>query len=260
MYEPEKRPFVAGNWKMHMTGAEALELVRSILEKRAEAGPVRLAVFPPFTALTEVSRFLAGSGIEVGGQDLFWENSGAFTGGISGPMLKDAGCRLVLVGHSERRKIFGESDDIVARKLRAAIASGLEPILCLGENLDQRETGKTAEIVEDQFRKAVTGLPGEDFGRLVIAYEPVWAIGTGKTALPAQAQEVHALIRRLMAGMYGNEIASRAIILYGGSVKPDNSFALYREKDIDGFLVGGASLKSDDFLGIAREALRTSRE
>ncbi len=254
------RPVVAGNWKMNLTIEQAGALARAILDKQAEAVGADLAVFPVFTHLAEVSRILAGSRVGLGGQDLYMQDSGAFTGEISGPMLKDAGCGLALIGHSERRHIMGEDDALVAGKLRAALRSGLGPVLCVGEDLGERESGVTMKVVDRQLSSALDGLSPEDLGRVTIAYEPVWAIGTGKTASPAQAQEVHDHIRRFISERYGKEFGARVIILYGGSVKPDNAFSLYGEKDVDGFLVGGASLKADGFIGIAREALKAVKE
>lgn len=255
-----KRPVVAGNWKMNLTIEQARELARAILEKQGEVAGADLAVFPVFTALADVSRVLAGSTVKLGGQDLFREDSGAFTGEISGPMLKDAGCGMALVGHSERRHVIGETDDIVAGKLRAALRSGLDPVLCVGETLPERESGRTMEVIERQLASALDDLFPEEQAKVMIAYEPVWAIGTGKTASPTQAQEVHAHIRNFISRKYGKEFASRVIILYGGSVKPDNAFSLFGEKDVDGFLVGGASLKVDAFIGIAGEALRAIKD
>ncbi len=255
-----KPPLVAGNWKMHLTIPEARDLVSAILKALPGLRGARLLVLPPFTALAEIAGLVRGTGIEVGGQDLFWEDKGAFTGEISGPMLRDAGCSHVLVGHSERRQHFGESDGTVNRKVRAALKSGLEPIVCIGESLEERRAGKVSAKVDAQLEEGLRGLTAGEMGRVILAYEPVWAIGTGETATPAQAGEVHTHIRGRLAEKYGNGPASCAIILYGGSVKPANSYALFKEKDIDGFLVGGASLDADAFVGIAGEALRADRE
>jgi len=255
-----KVPLVAGNWKMHMTIPEARELVSAILRAAPGVSGASLVVIPPFTALSEVSSLLGGSGIALGGQDLFWEEKGAYTGEISGPMLRDAGCGHVLIGHSERRQHFAETDETVNRKLRAALKSGLRPILCIGETLEERQAGKTASRVDTQIEQDLRGLSAEDLASVILAYEPDWAIGTGVTAAPTQAGEVHTHIRGRLGEKYGNGPASCAIILYGGSVKPANSYALFKEKNIDGFLVGGASLEADSFIGIAREALRADRE
>jgi len=255
-----KPPLVAGNWKMHLTIPEARGLVAAILQALPGLGMAHLLLLPPFTALVEVAGLVVGTGVEVGGQDLFWEDKGAFTGEISGPMLRDAGCSHVLVGHSERRQHFGETDGTVNRKVRAALKSGLKPIVCVGETLEERRAGKVSAKVDAQLEDGLRGLTAGEMGRVILAYEPVWAIGTGETATPAQAGEVHTHIRGRLAEKYGNGPASYAIILYGGSVKPANSFDLFKEKDIDGFLVGGASLDADAFVGIAREALRADGE
>ncbi len=255
-----KPPFVAGNWKMHSTIPEARDLVAAILQGLPGLSGARLLLLPPFTALAEVAGLLKGTGVALGAQDLFWEDKGAFTGEISGPMLRDAGCTHVLVGHSERRQHFGETDGTVNRKVGAALRSGLKPIVCIGETLEERRAGKVSAKVDAQLEEGLRGLTTGEMGRVVLAYEPVWAIGTGETATPAQAGEVHTHIRGRLAEKYGNGPASCAIILYGGSVKPANSYALFKEKDIDGFLVGGASLDADAFVGIAGEALRADGE
>lgn len=254
------RLLVAGNWKMNTTAAEARSLIRDILEKQPEVNEAQLALFPPFTFLREAAELLKGSPISLGAQNLFWEDRGAFTGEISAPMLKDAGCEYVIIGHSERRKIIGETDKVVNLKLKAALRAGIKPILCLGETLEQREVNATEQIISEQLILAFKDLSKDEVSSTVIAYEPVWAIGTGRTATPEQAQAAHAFLRALLERNYGNSIASRAIIIYGGSVKPDNAFSLYREKDVDGFLAGGASLNSDSFIDIAREALKYKKE
>jgi triosephosphate isomerase len=260
MTGPHKSPLVAGNWKMHMTIPEARDLVTAILRALPGLGEARLLVMPPFTALSEVARLLQGTGVGLGGQDLFWEDKGAFTGEVSGPLLRDAGCSHVLIGHSERRQFFGETDVTVSRKVRAALKSGLRPIVCIGETLEERRAGKAGAKVDAQLEEGLKDMSAQELAYVILAYEPVWAIGTGETATPAQAGEVHSHIRGRLAQNYGNEPASCAIILYGGSVKPANSYALFKEKDIDGFLVGGASLDADAFIGIAGEALRADRE
>jgi triosephosphate isomerase len=260
MSEAQKRPFVAGNWKMHRTIPEARGLVRGILEGAPGVAGADLVVIPPFTALSEVAGILRGTRVKLGGQDLYWEEKGAFTGEVSGPMLRDAGCSHVIVGHSERRQHFGETDETVNRKVGAALKAGLTPILCVGETLEERETGRTVGKVDAQLEKGLAGRTPEEVRSVVLAYEPIWAIGTGRTASPSQAEEVQARIRRRLEEKYGNETAACAIILYGGSVKPTNSYSLFKEKDIDGFLVGGASLEADSFIGIAREALRAYGE
>jgi len=260
MARNRRGPFVAGNWKMHLALAEARELARRVAGAAPELGGSAVVLIPPFTALAAVAETIAGSGLGLGAQDLYWEDKGAFTGEVSGPMIKDAGAGYVLVGHSERRQFFGETDETVNRKARAALRSGLSPIVCIGEALEEREAGRTIARIDRQMAGGLDGLSGEDMDRVVIAYEPVWAIGTGRTASPAQAEEVHAHIRGWLERSYGKGPASCAIILYGGSVKPANSYPLFQEKDIDGFLVGGASLDADGFVGIVREALRACGE
>lgn len=246
-------PLIAGNWKMNKTVAEALALVR---ELRGLVSMVRdqveIAVCPPFTALSPVAKALEGSNIELGAQSCYWEASGAFTGEVAPPMLAEVGCTYVIVGHSERRQYFGETDETVNRRARAALKHALAPIVCVGETLVEREAGKTLAVVERQVRGGLSGFTAEDAKRLVVAYEPVWAIGTGKVATTAQAQEVHAHIRRLLAELFGQPLAAGVRIQYGGSVKPDNAADLMSQPDIDGALVGGASLKADDFAKIVK--------
>lgn len=255
-----KRPLIAGNWKMHGTLAEARALAKAVAAAAPGLAGADLLLIPPFTAVAEVGKLLEGTGVKLGAQDLFWEDKGAFTGQVSGPMLKDAGCGFVLVGHSERRQYFGETDETVARKVRAALRAGLSPIVCFGETLEEREAGRTIERVDAQLERGLEGLDAGEMGSVLLAYEPVWAIGTGRTASPAQAEEVHAHVRRRLEEKYGNRSASCAIILYGGSVKPGGSYSLFKEKNIDGFLVGGASLDAGAFAAIAAEALRADRE
>ncbi|MFQ5668609.1 MAG: triose-phosphate isomerase [Candidatus Binatia bacterium] len=244
-------PLIAGNWKMHGTRAEAIALVEGINTALADLSGREVLVAPPFTVLETVRRVLAGSKIFLAGQTLHWEPKGAYTGEISAPMLRDVGCTHVIIGHSERRRFFGETDESVAQKVAAAQTHGLTPILCVGERLQEREAGETLAVVARQLRR---GLPGADPGAiraLVVAYEPVWAIGTGKVASPAQAEEVHAFIRRTLTELGGQEAAASCRILYGGSVKPDNIDVLMRQPDIDGALVGGASLQVESFVRIA---------
>ncbi len=256
----KKAPFVAGNWKMNATLAEARTLVSAIVAAAPGLGNVRMVVIPPFTALSEAAKLTAGTAVGLGGQNLHWEDKGAYTGEISGPMLKDAGCDCVLIGHSERRQFFGETDATVNKRARASLRHGLTPILCVGESLEEREAGKTIDRIGTQLGEGLREIGRGDAERIVFAYEPVWAIGTGRTATPAQAEEVHAFIRGRLEEKYGKTAAACAIILYGGSVKPANAYILYLEKDIDGFLVGGASLEADSFVRIAGEALRASKE
>jgi triosephosphate isomerase len=198
--------------------------------------------------------------IKLGAQDVFWEDSGAYTGEISAPMLKDAGCTYVVIGHSERRQYFGETNETVNKKIKAVLSHSLFPIMCLGESLKERENGRTMEKVETQITKCLSGIEADEFKRIIFAYEPIWAIGTGLTATPDQAQEVHSFLRNKLAEKYGNEVSSCAIILYGGSVKPENTFSLLKEKDINGALVGGASLKADSFADIIKESIKAYKE
>jgi len=246
-----RRALIAGNWKMYKTVPEGVALA---LEIRAGlALPLKdrdVLVAPPFTALAAVAEALRGRDVFLGGQNMHWEREGAFTGEISPTMLKQVGCSHVILGHSERRHIFGESDDVVARKTRAAVDNGLTPILCVGETLPERESSLTLEVVERQLERALRALTPDEASRAVVAYEPVWAIGTGRTATPAQAQEVHAFIRKRLSATHGEPVAAAVRILYGGSVKPDNVDGLMAEPDVDGALVGGACLKAESFLRI----------
>jgi triosephosphate isomerase len=247
-----RTPLLAGNWKMHGTVSEALALVdelRALLESVTDRD---ILVAPPFTAIAAVAERLAGTRIHVAGQDLYWEDKGAFTGEVSAPMLASSGCTHVIVGHSERRQFFGDSDEWVARKTQAALRADLIPIVCVGETLSERESGTTLAVVQRQVRAALSPLGPAALARIVVAYEPVWAIGTGKVATPDQAQEVHRAIRDMIASQAGPEIAAAVRILYGGSVKPDNVDALMAQPDLDGALVGGASLKAGEFARIVR--------
>jgi triosephosphate isomerase (TIM) len=257
---PKKPPFVAGNWKMHLSRDEAKKLAKAIVQAAAGLSEAEIVLAPPFTALSKVKKAVEKSSVKLAAQNLFWEDKGAFTGEVSAPMLKDAGCQYVIIGHSERRQYFGETDSGVNRKIQAALKSGVSPIVCIGETLAERERGETMDVISRQIQGGLEGIGAGDFESLVIAYEPVWAIGTGKTATPGQAEEVHAHIREKLASRYGIGPAECAIILYGGSVKPANSFALLSEKNIDGFLVGGASLEAESFIEITQEAIRAYKE
>ena len=251
-----RKKFVCGNWKMHRTAAEARALVaelRGLADGLAEK--VDVAVAPPFTALAAAADALRGSRIALAAQDVHWEAQGAFTGEVSAAMLREIGCAHVIVGHSERRQLFGETDESVNKKAKAALAGGLAPIVCVGETRAEREAGRTLAVVARQVRGGLAGLPADQVGRLTVAYEPVWAIGTGKTATTAQAQEVHAAIRALLRELAGG-VADQVRIQYGGSVKPDNAAELLAQPDVDGALVGGASLKAGDFSQILKGALR----
>ncbi len=248
--------FVCGNWKMHKTVAEAVALVKAIGEGLGDvSGRVQVAVAPPFTALHAAAQAAAGSPVEVAGQDVHWEPQGAFTGAVSAAMLAEAGCRHGIVGHSERRQLFGETDEGVRKKTAALLGAGLRPIVCVGETLAERESGRTLEVVDRQVRQGLAGLDATRLGQVTVAYEPVWAIGTGKTATTAQAQEVHAAIRSILREL-GGSVADAIRIQYGGSVKPENAQELMSQPDVDGALVGGASLKAGDFLAIVKGALR----
>lgn len=246
----QRKKFVAGNWKMHKTQAEGRALVEALREAMGPGGP-RVCLFPPYTAIAAVAEATAGSAIEVGGQNLHWEAQGAFTGEVSAQMLVEAGASCVLVGHSERRQLFGETDETANQKVHAALAAGLTPILCVGETLEQRDAGSTLEVVGGQVRKGLAGLSKEQLGKTVIAYEPVWAIGTGRTATPAQAQEVHASIRAVLREI-GGDVADAMPIQYGGSVNAKNAAELLALPDVDGALVGGASLDAASFAEIIR--------
>jgi triosephosphate isomerase len=249
-----RTPFVVGNWKLHKTVAEALALVTELKNQLSSLRDVDVGVAPPFTALHAVAKRLEDSPIAVSAQDCFWESKGAFTGQIAPAMLKDVGCTWTIIGHSERRQLFGETDETVAKKVTAALAAGLGVIVCVGETLAERDAGTTTRVVETQLAGGLGELGKDAVGKLVIAYEPVWAIGTGRTATPAQAQEVHAFIRGWLGGRFGAPAAGGVRIQYGGSVKADNAAQLMKQPDIDGALVGGASLQASDFVAICRAA------
>jgi len=250
-----RKPIVAGNWKMNNTVAEAIALVNGIKEAAQGIEGVDMVVCPTFTALQAVGEVLAGSQVDLGAQNMSWEKSGAFTGEISADMLIELGCHYVILGHSERRAIFKETDEMVNRKTKAALEAGLHPIVCVGETLEQREAGDMEKVVESQVRGSLAGLSANDLLNTVLAYEPVWAIGTGKTASPEQAQEVHALIRGVLKDIADEHVADSVRIQYGGSVKPNNAKELFGQPDIDGGLIGGAALKADSFIEIIKGAL-----
>jgi len=255
-----RRKIVAGNWKMNKTVDEAVDLVRSLKEKLA-SGPVDdvdVVVCPPYVDLVSVRDVIAGSKIGLGAQNVYWEDAGAYTGEISAGMLLSAGCGYVIVGHSERRQYFGETNATVNKRLKKAFAAGLVPILCVGERLEQRQAGITRAVVEIQVREGLADISADQVKRMIIAYEPVWAIGTGINATPEQAQEVHRFIRELLADMFGEDVANAVRIQYGGSVKPANAAELMSQPDVDGALVGGASLKADSFYEIVRAASQRS--
>jgi triosephosphate isomerase len=248
----KRLPFIAGNWKMNKTVTEAIDLVKQLKASLSAIEGVEVAVAPPFTALFAVRKELEGSSIRLAAQNLFWEEKGAFTGEIAPPMLKEVGCHYVILGHSERRQFFGETDDTVNRKVKAALSQELKVIFCIGETLKEREEGKTFAVIERQVPGGLKDIHKEEMSSIVLAYEPVWAIGTGKTATPEQAEEVHRFIRKKLAELYSKEIADGVRIQYGGSVTPENIRGLMEQEDIDGALVGGASLKSETFSKIVR--------
>jgi len=251
-----RQKFVCGNWKMHKTVAETAALVRELRAALSDvAGKVQVAVAPPFTALAAAVDAASGSPVEVAAQNVHWEKQGAFTGEVSAPMLADVGCQHGIVGHSERRQLFGETDETVRKKVGALLTAGVRPIVCVGETLQEREAGRTLEVVDRQVRQGLAGLTVEELGRITVAYEPVWAIGTGRTATSAQAQEVHAAIRRMLRDI-GAPVADQIRVQYGGSVKPENAAELMAQPDVDGALVGGASLKAADFVAIVKGAIR----
>lgn len=246
------RPLITANWKMHKTIAEAVDFARDLAGRFPELDDRDVVIAPPFTALNAVAQALQGSPILTAGQNLHWEEQGAFTGEISAPMLADSGCRYVIIGHSERRTLFGDTNEQVNKKLQSALRHDLTPIFCIGETLAEREAERTFSIIEKQLKEGLNNIPSSDIRRFVLAYEPVWAIGTGKTATAEQAQEVHEFIRNMLASLHGRDQAVQVPILYGGSVKPDNIGTLMTQPDINGALVGGASLDIESFAAIVR--------
>ena len=246
-----RKNFVAGNWKMNLNSAQAEELAAGLKKNISQiTGDVDVAICPPFVYLQTVAVAIAGSSIALGAQDVYFQTNGAFTGEISVEMLKDVGCRYVIVGHSERRHVIGEKDELINRKLQAVLEGGLLPILCIGELLEERENGQTEKVIERQIRQGLVDIDKGQMANVTLAYEPVWAIGTGKTASPEQAQQAHAFARSILEDMFGTDVATAIRIQYGGSVKPANAQILMSQTDVDGALVGGASLKVDDFLAI----------
>ncbi len=245
-----RKPVIAGNWKLYKTASEAVELVNSLSPLVKQNNDVEIIVAPVFTVLGAVAHAVTGSNIRLAGQDCFWEEEGAFTGEVSPKMLCDAGCSHVIIGHSERRQYFGETDETVNRKIRAALNGGLTVLFCIGETLEEREADKTFVVLKRQVSGGLAGITREQLGNVIVAYEPVWAIGTGRTATDAQAQEAHSSIREFLTALYDQETSDKMRILYGGSVKPENVKGLMTQTDIDGALVGGASLKADSFAAI----------
>ncbi|MBI5233408.1 MAG: triose-phosphate isomerase [Deltaproteobacteria bacterium] len=245
-------PFIAGNWKMHMTAAEAERLACGLKAALLNVKNVEVVIAPPFTLLYPVAILIKDTLFKLSAQDMHWEKQGAFTGEVSASMLKDAGCEYVIIGHSERRQFFGETDETVNKKVHSALGCGLKPIICVGETMDERDAGKALLRIKTQTLGALKAVTHDMAGQVVIAYEPVWAIGTGRNATPAQAEDVHSFIRGLISELYGALMADNVRIIYGGSVKPENIDPLMLESDIDGALVGGASLKAESFERIVR--------
>ncbi len=249
-----RRTLIAGNWKMYKTPSESREMVQELVALIGEDPEVEVLVCPPFTGLEAVEEVVSGTPVQLGAQNVHWENQGAFTGEISAGMLLECGCRYVIIGHSERRQYFEESDETINRKLRQVVGTQLVPILCVGESLEQREAGKVQEVIVGQLEQGLAGLSEAQISSLVLAYEPVWAIGTGRTATPEIAEQVHASIRDWLANHYSGELSDRLRILYGGSVKPENTAELMAQENLDGALVGGASLEAQSFARIVSEA------
>lgn len=249
-----RKSLIAGNWKMNKTVPESLGLIHALMGKLNSSCPADVVLIPPFTSLFSAAEALRGSGIQLGAQNLSHLAEGAVTGEISGTLLISVGCRYVLVGHSERRNLFQESDTLINQKLKTALAEGLHPILCVGESWEEREAGKTEDIISNQLKAGLDGLSPMEIRKMTLAYEPVWAIGTGKTAKPEQAQEIHEAIRSKLGSLYEPDVAKSIRIIYGGSVTPDNSSSLMVQPDVDGALVGGASLDADSFYAIIKAA------
>lgn len=245
-----RRAVIAGNWKMNKTVRETVQFIEEFKPLVKNSNHCDIIIAPPFTALAEAARAVRGTPIGISAQDVFWESEGAYTGAISVSMVLDAGCRYTIIGHSERRKYFGENSETVNKKVRAALRANLVPIVCLGELLTEQEAGLTQKVIRAQYRQGLAGLTGEDFSQMIVVYEPVWAIGTGRTATPEFAEQVHKFIRNMVQELYGEEVAQGLRILYGGSVKPENIKGLMAQANIDGVLVGGASLKPSSFASI----------
>ena len=247
-----RKPIIAGNWKMYKTIPEAKQLVSGVIKELADFSGVEVVFCPPFTALSTVKQLIQGTSFGIGAQNLYWKEQGAFTGEISPLMLKDIGCDYCIIGHSERRQYFGETDTTVNQKVKAALAVGIKPIICVGETLVQREAGETNSLIKSQTEQALAGVAPDAVPEIVIAYEPIWAIGTGKSSTPKDASGVIGLIRKTVAAMFGNDAAQKLRIQYGGSVKPENIKEFMNEPEIDGALVGGASLEIDSFIKIVK--------
>ena len=249
-----KKPFIVGNWKMNLTLSEGVEFAKSLKSKLNRKNETICGICPPFVFLRDICSVLESSGICIAAQNIHSDKNGAYTGEVSAPMIKEIGCTHVLIGHSERRHIFGETDSFINAKIKAALSVNLKPILCVGEKLNEREEGRTEYVIKNQLKEDLKGISADQIKELIIAYEPVWAIGTGRTALPEQANEVHLFVRDCLANEYGRDIANSMCIQYGGSVKPENAGELMAQPAIDGLLVGGASIKLESFLKIIEAA------
>jgi triosephosphate isomerase len=250
-----RNPIIGGNWKMNKgTPSEAIEMLKEMIPLVKKISSVDIVIVPPFTALSSTIQTVKNTNIMVGAQNMYYEEKGAFTGEVSPIFLKELGCKYVILGHSERRDIFNESDDLINKKLKKALKSDLNPIVCIGEHLEEREAGRTKDVIESQFNLTFKDLKSEELGRITIAYEPIWAIGTGKTATPEQAEEIHIFIRELIAKIYGKNTAQTVRIQYGGSIKPTNAKEIFEKENIDGGLVGGASLQSKSLYEIIKAA------
>ncbi|GAB63153.1 MAG: triose-phosphate isomerase [Candidatus Jettenia sp.] len=249
-----KKPLIIGNWKMNLTLKEGVAFAQSLRDSLSGKNEVLCGICPSFVSLRDIGKVLEGSGIYMAAQNVHSSENGAYTGEVSAPMVKETGCTHVLIGHSERRNIFGETDAFINAKIKAALSVGLKPILCIGEKLNEREDGRTEYVIKNQLKDDLQGIRADEMKEFTIAYEPVWAIGTGKTALPEQANEVHSFIRSILAEKYGKYIAGNVYIQYGGSAKPENAYELLAQPEIDGLLVGGASIKLESFLHIIEAA------
>ena len=250
-----RNPIIGGNWKMNKgTPSEAIEMLEELISLVKKIDSVDIVIVPPFTVLFSAIQTVKNTNIMVGAQNMYYEEKGAFTGEVSPVFLKELGCKYVILGHSERRDIFNESDDLINKKLKKALKAGLNPIVCIGEHLEERETGRTKDVIENQFKLTFKDLKSKELNRVTIAYEPIWAIGTGKTATPEQAEEIHIFIRELIATIYGKNTAETVRIQYGGSIKPTNAKEIFKKENIDGGLVGGASLQSKSLYEIIKAA------
>lgn len=247
-----RKNIIAGNWKMNKTNQEAIELVSELKDRVSDVRDVEIIVCPPFTSLWSVNEVIKDTPIKLGAQNMFWEEEGAYTGEISPSMIKDVGGEFVIIGHSERRKYFEESDEVVNKKIKLALSSDLVPIVCIGETLEEREKGLAEKVVVEQLTNGLSGISLQDISKVILAYEPIWAIGTGKTATPEVADGMHLVVRNHLSNLYSSELSDAISILYGGSVKPDNVDDLMRQENIDGALVGGASLDSESFARIVK--------